>query len=81
MSPCGFTIARTLQDMGLLTARPAWGDIAAVRAGRVVVGDGNAYFHRPGPRLVESLEILAEVFHPGAFRFGHEGAGWITFEQ
>jgi iron complex transport system substrate-binding protein len=40
------------------------------------VTDGNQYFNRPGPRVVESLEILAEVFHPTTFRFGHQGRGW-----
>lgn len=46
----------------------------------VSLGDGNQYFNRPGPRLVESLEILAEVLHPEAVRFGHEGIGWRRFE-
>ena len=45
-------------------------------AGRVVVADGNQFFNRPGPRLAESLEILAEVLHPEAIHFGHEGKGW-----
>lgn len=49
----------------------------AVRAGRVFLTDGSQYFNRPGPRLVESLEIVAETLHPDAFRFGHEGSGWI----
>ena len=40
-------------------------------------GDGNAYFNRPGPRVVEALEILAELLHPGRFDFGHDGRGWI----
>jgi iron complex transport system substrate-binding protein len=47
-----------------------------VREGRVFLGDGNAYFNRPGPRVAETLEILAEALHPEAFRFGHEGTGW-----
>ena len=50
--------------------------LAAVRAGRVYLADGNQFFNRPGPRLVESLEILAEILHPDAFAFGHEGSGW-----
>jgi iron complex transport system substrate-binding protein len=41
------------------------------------VADGNQYFNRPGPRLVESLEILAELLHPELFNFGHEGTGWV----
>jgi iron complex transport system substrate-binding protein len=42
------------------------------------MADGNQYFNRPGPRIVESLEILAELIHPGRFNFGHEGQGWVT---
>ncbi len=56
--------------------RPEWPRLKAVRDGRVFLTDGNQYFNRPGPRLVESLEILAELLHPEAFRFGHEGTGW-----
>jgi iron complex transport system substrate-binding protein len=76
VSPCGFGIPRTREELPLLTGRPGWRGLRAVREGRVVVADGNAYFHRPGPRLVESLEILAEVLHPSLFQFGHEGSGW-----
>jgi iron complex transport system substrate-binding protein len=76
VSPCGFDLARTAVEMPTLTASPGWSRLAAVRAGRVCLADGNAYFHRPGPRLVESLEILAEVLHPDAFAFGHRGRGW-----
>jgi iron complex transport system substrate-binding protein len=76
LSPCGFDIPRTLQEVSLFTARPEWPRLRAVRGGRVFVADGNAYFNRPGPRLVESLEILAELLHPESFAFGHEGAGW-----
>ncbi len=75
--PCGFDIARTLEEMPLLAARPGWGELKAVRGGRVAVADGNQYFNRPGPRLAESLEILAEICHPGRFDFGHEGTGWV----
>jgi iron complex transport system substrate-binding protein len=42
----------------------------------VALADGNQFFNRPGPRLVESLEILAEILHPGEFDFGHRGRGW-----
>ena len=76
VSPCGFGIDRSLQELATLTRNPAWPKLTAVRNGRVFVADGNHYFNRPGPRLVESLEILAEILHPELFRFGHEGAGW-----
>jgi iron complex transport system substrate-binding protein len=74
--PCGYDLERTRQDVPLLEAKPGWGELKAVRSGRVFVTDGNQYFNRPGPRLVESLEILAEVLHPASFRYGHAGTGW-----
>jgi iron complex transport system substrate-binding protein len=80
VSPCGYDISRSLEDMPLLAAKPEWPDLKAVGSGNVFVADGNQYFNRPGPRLVESLEILAETIHPTDFRFGREGAGWIRFE-
>jgi len=76
VAPCGFDLARTRAELGALTALPGWESLRAVREGRVFLGDGNALFNRPGPRVVETLECLAEALHPGAFRFGHEGVGW-----
>ncbi len=55
---------------------PQWKALGAVTDRRVYLTDGNAYFNRSGPRLVESLEILAEILHPERFAFGHEGSGW-----
>jgi len=43
----------------------------------VFVAEGSQYFNRPGPRIAESLEILAEILHPELFQFGHEGSGWV----
>lgn len=62
---CGFSIERTMQDMASLPLVPGWNDLPAVRAGRVFVVDGSQYFSRPGPRLVDSLEILAHAIDPG----------------
>ncbi|HEX7939637.1 MAG TPA: cobalamin-binding protein [Gemmatimonadaceae bacterium] len=64
ISCCGFTMERSMQDVPLLDAVPGWSDVPAVRDGRVYVTDGAAYFSRPGPRLVDSLELLAHVIHP-----------------
>jgi iron complex transport system substrate-binding protein len=64
-----------------LTQRPDWPRLRAVRDRRVFLADGNQYFNRPGPRLVESLEILAELLHPNTFHFGHEGSGWQRLEK
>jgi iron complex transport system substrate-binding protein len=74
--PCGFDIARTLKESPALLSRPGWADLRAVRDRQVFAVDGNQYFNRPGPRLVESLEILAEILHPGRFDFGHRGKGY-----
>ena len=75
--PCGFDIARTRAELSALTHHPAWRDLRAVAHGRFYLLDGNQYFNRPGPRLADSLEILAEVLHPDLFDFGHEGRGWV----
>src|SRR5262245_26309125 len=71
--PCGFDLARTKAELPALTVRPGWAELKAVRTRRVWAADGNAYFNRPGPRLVEALEMLAVVLHPEVCRFGHAG--------
>lgn len=63
---CGFSIERTLEDVSRLRSMAGWQDLPAVRAGRVYVADGSHYFNRPGPRLVDSLEILAHAISPEA---------------
>lgn len=77
--PCGFDIERTRAEMHWLTERAGWGRLKAVRNGQVYLTDGNHFFNRSGPRLVESLEIMAEIFHPGLCDFGHQGSGWVRF--
>jgi iron complex transport system substrate-binding protein len=79
VSPCGFDIQRTLDEMHILSNKLEWRGLKSVKEQRVFVADGNQYFNRPGPRLVESLEILAEVIHPNLFHFGHEGHGWVRY--
>jgi len=76
VSPCGFDMDRAAKDLPVLTRHAEWQQLAAVRNRQVFVADGNQYFNRPGPRIAESLEILAEIVHPELFRFGHEGTGW-----
>ena len=78
--PCGFDIERARREMTALVTRPEWEQLSAVRNGRVVMTDGNQYFNRPGPRVVESAEILAECLHPDHFDFGHFGRGWTWWE-
>jgi iron complex transport system substrate-binding protein len=79
--PCGFKIAQTIRDLDLLTENPAWENLRAVRQRRVYLIDGHHFFNRPGPRLVESAEIVAEILHPEIFAFGHRGKGWIFIDD
>jgi len=79
--PCGFKIAQTIRDLNLLTENPAWPTLRAVRERRVYLIDGHHFFNRPGPRLVESAEIVAEILHPEIFSFGHRGKGWIRIDE
>jgi iron complex transport system substrate-binding protein len=77
--PCGFDLERTHMETIPLTQHPEWSSLHAVRTGKVFITDGNSYFNRPGPRLVDSLEILAEILHPEIFDFGYRGTGWKDF--
>lgn len=74
--PCGYDMTTTERELTAVTTRAEWSTLAAVQSGRVYITDGNQYFNRPGPRLVESLEILAEIFHPTRVPAKHEGTGW-----
>jgi iron complex transport system substrate-binding protein len=78
--PCGFSIQRTLQEIGLLLDTPGWTDLKAIRTQRVYIADGNQYFNRSGPRMTESIEIMAEIINPKQFIFGYEGNGWVHFK-
>ena len=81
VSPCGYGVAQTEAEMDRLTAHPGWDDLRAVREGRVYVADGNAYFHRPGPRLRDSLELLAEMLHPAVFARRHPETAWKPWRR
>jgi len=65
--PCGFDVRRTMDDLPLLASRPGWSSMAAVRAGSVYATHGSAYYSRPGPRLVDGLEMMAKMIHPEVF--------------
>jgi iron complex transport system substrate-binding protein len=79
--PCGFKIAQTIRDLNLLTENPAWANLRAVRQRQIFLIDGHHFFNRPGPRLVESAEIVAEILNPDLFAFGHRGTGWIPIDD
>ena len=64
VAPCGFDLPRTLGEAQTLPGRSFWGRIAACRSGRIFAVDGSAYLNRAGPRIVDSLEILAHLLHP-----------------
>jgi iron complex transport system substrate-binding protein len=67
LMPCGFDTQRTAQEATALNRLEGWHDLPAVRAGKVFAVNGHAFFSRPGPRLVDGLEILAEIIHPESF--------------
>ena len=78
--PCGYDIKKSKEEMEPLKNLPHWIKLKAVKDGEVYLTDGNQYFNRPGPRLVESLEILIEIIHLGKFDFGHKDIGWEKFD-
>ena len=75
--PCGYNISKTIQEMKVLTDHPQWESLNAVKQARVYITDGNQYFNRPGPRIIDSLEILMEILHEGKFDFSHHKSGWM----
>jgi len=74
--PCGFELDRTKNESKVLTENEGWYNLKAVKNNRVYITDGNAYFNRPSPRLVDSIEILAEILHPNLFDFGYYTKAW-----
>lgn len=74
--PCGFNIKRTTDELHLLADHPTWPHLSAVKDRRVFLTDGNQYFNRSGPRVVESCEILAEILRPDQTNSLHRGIGW-----
>jgi iron complex transport system substrate-binding protein len=73
LMPCGFSIARTRKELSTVTRRLEWARLPAVKAGEVYLADGPSYFNGAGPRLVDGLEILAEILHPDIFRRRRRG--------
>jgi iron complex transport system substrate-binding protein len=78
--PCGFDLEKTREAaIADLAQHPHWQTLKAVQQGQVYLTDGNQYFNRPGPRLVDSLEILTEILHP-EIDCGYEGLGWVRLQ-
>ena len=72
LMPCGFDAQRAARESDCLARLEGWFQLPALRKGRVYAMNGNAYFSRPGPRLVDGLEMLARVLHPE--RWPHQPA-------
>jgi len=84
IAPCGFELRRTRQELHLLTDLPGWNNMSAVQNNRVFLIDGNAYFNRSGPRLVESLELLVNCVHPDHSSLPEsmrQGKDWDTLTE
>jgi iron complex transport system substrate-binding protein len=67
LMPCGFHLPDTVDEWARTPRPPGWEDIAAVRRGQVFALDGSSYFSRPGPRVIDGIELLAEIFDPDTF--------------
>ena len=77
--PCGFNIKKTKEELNnLLKQNSKWKSLKAFKNKKLFITDGNQFFNRPGPRLIESLEIFAEIIHPKVFNFKHKETGWIN---
>lgn len=76
LMPCGFHLAETLDEWSRTPRPDGWDELAAVRDGRVVAVDGSAYFSRPGPRVVDGIELLAGIFDPAALGDLAPAGGW-----
>ena len=79
--PCGYNIQKSIFEIDSLIKQKGWQKINAVQNNKVYITDGNQYFNRPGPRIIESLEILIEIFHNDKTDFKHIDSGWINFDS
>jgi iron complex transport system substrate-binding protein len=78
IAPCGFSLAQTLSAVGELSMNPDWQNLKAVQNKKVFVADGDRYFNNPGPALIDSVEILAEIIQANTFYFGFEQEAWVN---
>jgi iron complex transport system substrate-binding protein len=79
IAPCGFNLERAAFEAPFLQSLPGWSDLQAVRRGQVALADGNLYFNRSGTTIVDTVEILAEIFH--GYPCGREGKAWIRLSR
>ena len=81
LMPCGFGLERTLEVAAEVTARPGFADLPCARNGRVIATDGSSYFNRPGPRIVDGLEILAAAVRAAPAEPLTRGAAWVKVAE
>ena len=77
--PCGFDLKRCRAELFTLANSPGWEELSCVKTGNIYLVDGNQYFNRSGPRISQSLEIIAEILHPHEFEPKHRGSGWERY--
>ena len=77
--PCGFDLKRCRAELFTLANSPGWEELSCVKTGDVYLVDGNQYFNRSGPRISQSLEIIAEILHPHEFETKYKGSGWERY--
>ena len=75
--PCGYNIKKSLIEIKTLESKKGWRSLEAVSNKNVYITDGNQFFNRPGPRIIESLEILLEIIHPELSESKHIDSGWV----
>ena len=79
--PCGYNIQKSIVEIDFLIKQKGWEELSAVKNDKVYITDGNQFFNRPGPRIIESLEILIEIFHNDKTNFKHIYSGWINLDS
>jgi len=77
LMPCGYHLAETVAEWDRTTLPAWWSELGAVQRGQVYALDGSSYFSRPGPRVVDGIELLAEIFDPIAFEGTSPAASWL----
>ena len=81
LMPCGFNIRKTIEEIGTIIDMPNWKNLKAVKNKNVFITDGNQYFNRPGPRILDSIKILIEIISNQKRDFGFKGKGWEKFSN
>ena len=81
LMPCGYNIEKTIKELESLRMFPNWSKLNALRTNNIFITDGNQYFNRPGPRLVDSLKILIEILQDNDSIFGYRGKSWVKLND